>query len=94
MVAAMESSPDFTHGVQGYNYRKCRCPVCQAANTARNKQGRKHRQSLVAAGDPRVPHGRGGYTNWGCRCEVCTTANTEACSRYRQARRDRKASVT
>ena len=82
-----EPQADFEHGVQGYGYRKCRCEVCRAANTARNMRGRMERYARAAAGDEAVPHGRGGYTNWGCRCEVCTKANSVACGKYRRTRR-------
>lgn len=88
--------PDgYAHGVQGYVYYGCRCPVCTQSNTDRARASRADRAVRVAAGDPEVPHGEGGYRNWCCHCPVCTKANRDKCRAYRQARREkRKGTVT
>jgi hypothetical protein len=89
------AKPDFAHGVQGYNWHKCRCEQCRAANSARSRTSRAARKARTAAGDPAVPHGtRGGYTNWACRCLPCSQANSEACLEYRNAHSNRQDIVT
>lgn len=78
-------SPSPTHGVQGYLYYGCRCPICTKANTLRARVQRAARHERMMNGDPAVPHGSpGGYTNWGCHCKECTKANTDHCMERRR----------
>lgn len=89
MPASDEASkPSPAHGLMGYLYYGCRCPICTLANTRRAREQRSRRVLRMEAGDPAVPHGTpGGYTNWGCHCTPCTKANTDYCV---QRRHDRK----
>lgn len=64
----------WTHGVNGYNWRKCRCAICRAANAERALEYRKRR--LANGGIPaKTAHGKAStYSNWRCRCEPCKEA--------------------
>ena len=42
-------APPLTHGISGYNNRKCRCEVCKAANRARKAAQRARNRERVAS---------------------------------------------
>ena len=61
------------HGGSGhtYNYRRCRCAECRAANAARGLRLRAARTPEMA----KVHGTTSTYSNYRCRCEPCTEAN-------------------
>lgn len=66
----------WTHGINGYTWRKCRCSICRGANALRAQETRAKR--LLRYGD-KIPsfvvHGKPStYGNWRCRCELCKEA--------------------
>lgn len=79
------SKTDFTHGEAGYDYHRCRGPVCREAHAAATVRTREERREYTAQfGLPEgVSHGASAYTNWGCRCGVCRDAHNEECAKYR-----------
>jgi hypothetical protein len=86
------------HGtIAGYNYYRCGCAECCAANTEycywqrQKRLGRRYKDRngrwVAPAAPPEGPieHGKfGTYCNWGCGCELCTDAVAEATRRYRR----------
>jgi hypothetical protein len=71
--------PSHVHGtVNGYNYWRCRCEECKAANAEYRRAGRN---------DPDRPHGTLSMYGLGCRCRACRVARRD---KGREHRRKKK----
>lgn len=79
------------HGTYRYKVFGCRCPLCQAAQTAACAAERERRRARLAADPSLAEHGtKATYSNWGCRCPQCTAANSAVSKAFRHRRRRRQ----
>jgi hypothetical protein len=81
------------HGTwNGYNWHRCRCAECRAANHAKNEARRERRRSVQIPDD--VKHGSYvTYVEYGCRCVPCCDANREYFRQWRSGRDRTKAAL-
>ena len=93
---------DRRHGtLNGYEYHRCRCDACRAANNRRNAVRRakgsvplKIHLARVHAKAQHIEHGTSwAYEGKGCRCDLCREARRERGveQRYRRRLRDGRA---
>lgn len=59
------------HGRAGYDRHGCRCPTCQAANTAHVRAVRAARRARLDQAPADTAHGTHGGYDAGCRCPDC-----------------------
>ena len=69
------------HGsVYMYQYKKCRCAKCRAANALAHRELMRR----YAAGGGRGRHGTSYRYDTGCRCVVCKEAHNKKSREYKQ----------
>ena len=86
----LEKRRIFAHGASAYSTGKCRCDICTAANTKRQRLANQLRYADRPK-DPLDPrHGTPSfYSNHGCRCTACRSAWAVFCKKMYAGRKAR-----